>query len=206
MKPDWDKLMEMYAGSATDVVGDVDCTAAESKALCERIGVEGYPTIKWGDPSKDLDKYPLSRKWDDILKFATENLGPVPPKCGPDHIDLCNPGDKATIDKFSAMSDEDLDAYLQVAADKISKAEKDFEELGENVEKSQNDRIAANDALKKEIKDASYAIAKQVRVPRRKVIVEKWLKCGAIGAKAWKASKVRSTAGMKRTLQAIINR
>ena len=37
MKPDWDKLAEKFAGSATQLVADVDCTT------------EG----KWRDPQDD---------------------------------------------------------------------------------------------------------------------------------------------------------
>merc|ERR1719446_1279363 len=50
MKPDWDKLMTAYEGHATTLVADVDCTG-EGKSLCETVGVEGFPTIKHGDPS-----------------------------------------------------------------------------------------------------------------------------------------------------------
>ena len=58
MKPDWDKLMEEFADSATQLVADVDCTA-EGKPLCDAHGVKGFPTIKWGDPS-DLQDYQVS--------------------------------------------------------------------------------------------------------------------------------------------------
>ena len=41
MKPDWDKLMEAFAGSETQLVGDADCTA-DGKDLCNAQGVKGY--------------------------------------------------------------------------------------------------------------------------------------------------------------------
>ena len=41
MKEDWDKLMQKYEGHASALVGDVDCTADESKELCETHGVQG---------------------------------------------------------------------------------------------------------------------------------------------------------------------
>ena len=62
MKPDWDKLMDAFAGSETQLVGDVDCTAA-GKPLCDSVGVRGYPTIKWGDPA-DLQDYNGGRDYD----------------------------------------------------------------------------------------------------------------------------------------------
>lgn len=55
LKPDWDKLIADFEGSATQLVADVDCTAG-GKDLCDANGVRGYPTLKWGDPS-DLQDY-----------------------------------------------------------------------------------------------------------------------------------------------------
>ena len=55
MKPAWDKLMDDFAGNPGSLVADVDCTA-EGKPLCDSNGVEGFPTIKYGDPS-NLEKY-----------------------------------------------------------------------------------------------------------------------------------------------------
>ena len=49
MKPDWDKLAEEYAGSTNVLIADVDCTAA-GEPLCERFGIEGFPTIKVFNP------------------------------------------------------------------------------------------------------------------------------------------------------------
>ena len=40
MKPDWDKLMEEFSGSATQLVAEVDCTDA-GEDLCEELGVQG---------------------------------------------------------------------------------------------------------------------------------------------------------------------
>ena len=35
MKPAWDELAEIYSASSSVLIGDVDCTADESKDLCE---------------------------------------------------------------------------------------------------------------------------------------------------------------------------
>lgn len=55
MRPDWDYLMKRFEGHASVLVGDVDCTA-DGEPLCEKHGVQGVPTIKWGDPSA-LEEY-----------------------------------------------------------------------------------------------------------------------------------------------------
>eukprot|EP00493_Phyllostaurus_siculus_P014484 UN14708 len=55
MKPAWDKLIKEYKDSTTALIADVDCTAA-GKPLCDANGVQGFPTIKYGNPSA-LEKY-----------------------------------------------------------------------------------------------------------------------------------------------------
>merc|ERR1719181_369300 len=55
MKPDWDKLMKEYEGHSSILVADVDCIG-EGKDKCEEVGIEGFPTIKYGDPN-NLEDY-----------------------------------------------------------------------------------------------------------------------------------------------------
>ena len=55
MKPAWDELMAAFEDSPTSLVADVDCTAA-GESICSKVGVQGYPTIKYGDPN-DLKDY-----------------------------------------------------------------------------------------------------------------------------------------------------
>jgi len=91
--------MEEFADSPTSFVGDVDCTA-EGKSLCDKNGVRGYPSIKHGDPG-DLTDYNGGRSFEDLKKFAEENLGP---QCGPGNLDLCAEDIKAKYETFMKMS------------------------------------------------------------------------------------------------------
>ena len=50
----------------------LDCTA-EGEQLCKEFGIQGYPTLKWGDPS-DLQDYNGGRSYEDLKQFADENL------------------------------------------------------------------------------------------------------------------------------------
>merc|ERR1712039_76231 len=108
--------MGEFKGSSTSLVADVDCTES-GKDLCEKHGVEGFPTIKYGDPN-DLKPYEGGRGFEELKKFADENLGP---QCGPDYMDLCDDKKKKSIEKYQALSAEDLEA-------KIAKAKKTVEE------------------------------------------------------------------------------
>mmetsp|Transcript_3964 Transcript_3964/g.7579 ORF Transcript_3964/g.7579 Transcript_3964/m.7579 type:complete len:218 (+) Transcript_3964:106-759(+) len=118
LKPDWDKLMDEFAGSATQLVADVDCTAG-GKPLCDENGVKGYPTLKWGDPS-DLQDYQGGRSLDDLKKFATENLKPL---CSVKNIDLCDADKKAEIEKYQAMDSAALEAAVAAEEKKLEAAE-----------------------------------------------------------------------------------
>eukprot|EP00978_Attheya_sp_CCMP212_P005460 scaffold12235_cov44-Attheya_sp.AAC.6 len=53
MKPAWDQLDGEYAGSSSVLIGDADCTES-GKDLCTKVGVQGYPTIKY---YKDGDEH-----------------------------------------------------------------------------------------------------------------------------------------------------
>jgi len=90
-------------------VADVDCTT-EGKDLCEKHGVRGYPSIKYGDPG-ELKDYQGGRSFDDLKKFAEENLGP---SCGPgENIDLCDEETKAAINKYVTMSAGKLEGRIR---------------------------------------------------------------------------------------------
>jgi len=121
MKADWEKLMAEFKDSKEALVADVDCTA-DGKSLCEELGVQGFPTIKYGDPS-DLQDYQGGRTFDDLKAFASTNLGP---QCGPKYLDLCDDAKKAEIAKFSAMSASELDAFVEKGAAKVEELEEAF--------------------------------------------------------------------------------
>jgi hypothetical protein len=116
MKPAWDKLMSEFEGSSTSLVADVDCTT-EGKSLCDKSGVQGFPTIKYGDPT-ELKDYQGGRDFESLKKFASENLGP---QCGPDNMDLCSEQIKKKLEGYLAMSVDKLEG-------KITKAQKAVEE------------------------------------------------------------------------------
>jgi len=102
MKPAWDKLMDEFKDSKTAVVADVDCTVHQD--LCGKHGVQGYPTIKYGDPN-NMEDYQGGRTYEDLSAFAKENLGP---SCGPANLDLCDAEQKAKVEEAMALSDDDL--------------------------------------------------------------------------------------------------
>lgn len=163
--------MADFAGSTTSLVADVDCTT-EGKSLCEKFSISGYPSIKYGDPA-DMKDYDGARSYDGLKKFADENLGP---SCGVDHLDLCKEDDKALIEKFLAMSKEDLEKAISEADDKIKKLEdKAAEAVGKleaKIEKANQDKEKEENkqkaSLKKEKKKIGLGVMHSVYAARKK--------------------------------------
>jgi len=158
MKPDWDKLMAEFKDSKTALVADVDCTTG-GKALCNEIGVRGYPTIKWGDPNA-LEDYKGGRSYDQLKKFAEENLGPT---CGPANLDLCDAAKKAEIEKFQAMPAADLEAAIKDAESKLETAEADFKKFVEGLQKQYEDANKKKEDTVAEIKNSGLGMMKAVK-------------------------------------------
>ena len=147
-----------FAGSSTQLVADVDCTT-EGKALCEQAGVRGYPTLKWGDPS-DLQDYQGGRSYDDLKKFADENLKPV---CSPKNINLCDDVKKADILKFQAMSEADLDALIKDEEKKLEDAESEFKAEVAKLQERYTALSSEKDAKIEAVKGSGLGLMKSVK-------------------------------------------
>mmetsp|Transcript_31751 Transcript_31751/g.66565 ORF Transcript_31751/g.66565 Transcript_31751/m.66565 type:complete len:219 (+) Transcript_31751:100-756(+) len=163
LKPDWDKLMDEFAGSASQLVADVDCTAG-GKPLCDANGVKGYPTLKWGDPS-DLQDYQGGRSLDDLKKFATENLKPL---CSVKNIDLCDADKKAEIEKYQSMDtaallaavvaeEKKLEAAEEFFKSEVQKLQDTYSKLSEDKEKTIADVKASGLGLMKSVMKSASA-------------------------------------------------
>lgn len=148
--------MKDYEGNANILIADVDCTAG-GQSLCNEIGVRGYPSIKYGDPS-DLQDYKGGRSADDIKKHA-ETLGPT---CSPANLDLCDDEKKAQINKFSALGSEERQKMIQEKDAEMKQLEDDFTKMVEQL----NADYKASDEKKeqgiKAIKDAGLGLLKAV--------------------------------------------
>mmetsp|Transcript_106615 Transcript_106615/g.267245 ORF Transcript_106615/g.267245 Transcript_106615/m.267245 type:complete len:167 (-) Transcript_106615:130-630(-) len=157
MKPAWDKLMAAYKDHKTTLVADVDCTAG-GKSLCETVGVEGFPTIKYGDPS-DLEDYEGGRDFDDLKKFA-DGLGPL---CSPKNLDLCSAEKKKQIQEYMAMDAKKLEEFVSSKEEEMKKISSDFDKFVEGLQKQYEDGNKKKDEGIKAIKESGLGLAKAVR-------------------------------------------
>eukprot|EP00928_Gymnodinium_smaydae_P053403 TRINITY_DN373_c0_g1_i5.p2 TRINITY_DN373_c0_g1~~TRINITY_DN373_c0_g1_i5.p2 ORF type:complete len:168 (+),score=63.76 TRINITY_DN373_c0_g1_i5:217-720(+) len=163
MKPAWDKLMTEYKDHASILVADADCTA-EGKSLCDEVGVQGFPTIKYGDPN-DLQDYEGGRGYDELSEFAKANLGP---QCGPTNLDLCDATKKKQIEEFMAMSEVDLKTKISDGEAAMQKAENDLETLLKDLQQQYETASKEKDDKKKAIKDSGLGLAKAIMAQRKK--------------------------------------
>jgi len=161
MKPAWDKLMKEYKDSATALVADVDCTAA-GKPLCDANGVQGFPTIKYGDPSA-LEKYEGGRDFDSLKKFADENLKPM---CSPANMDLCDDDQKAELNKLMEMSLDDLETAITEGEKKITDAEETFKSELQKLQDQYQELMKTKEDTIAEVKSSGLGRMKSVLAHR----------------------------------------
>jgi hypothetical protein len=161
MKPAWDALMAKYDGNAQILVGDVDCTAA-GKPLCDSNGVQGFPTIKHGDPA-NLEAYEGGRDAKALEAFASG----LKPSCSPSNIDLCDEEGKAKIATVQALSDDELDAQIAASDKKAADAESHFKTELDALQASYKKLTDDKEAILAEVKASGIGMVKAVRSSRK---------------------------------------
>merc|ERR1719510_2840512 len=154
--------MEEYQNSPTTLIAKVDCTAPDAKPLCEKNGVTGYPTLKWGDPNA-LEDYAGGRSLDDLKEFAADNLGAL---CGPANRDICDDKQIEKIDKYAAWETDKLAKFIAKQENKIQKEEEDFKYLQEQTQKKVARAEKKKDKAIKKIKAKGLSLAKAVLAHR----------------------------------------
>jgi len=155
--------MAEYKDSKEVLVGDCDCTA-EGKALCEEIGVQGYPTIKHGDPSA-LEDYQGGRDFDSLKKHAETKLKP---SCSPSNLHLCDDAKKAEIEKLQAMSASDLDAEITKKEKEISAAESNFKSEVEKLQAQYKKLQEGKEEAVAAVKASGLGLMKAVKAANKK--------------------------------------
>ena len=149
--------MDEFKGHSSGLVGDCDCTG-DCKSICEQNGVQGYPTLKWGNPSA-LEDYDGGRDFDTLKKFAEDNLKPI---CSPSSLDLCDADKKAEIEKLQALPAADLKQQIKDAEAKIADAESNFKKKVEKLQKKYEQLSKEKDETVKSVKNSGLGLMKAV--------------------------------------------
>mmetsp|Transcript_51023 Transcript_51023/g.84576 ORF Transcript_51023/g.84576 Transcript_51023/m.84576 type:complete len:177 (+) Transcript_51023:177-707(+) len=110
MKPNWDALAQEFASSSSVLIADVDCTG-KGEPLCEKYGVEGFPTIKYfNPPDEEGEDYDGGRDLDELKKFAMTELGPG---CSISTLENCSAEEKEELDSVLSMTEEARSVELE---------------------------------------------------------------------------------------------
>mmetsp|Transcript_6561 Transcript_6561/g.17100 ORF Transcript_6561/g.17100 Transcript_6561/m.17100 type:complete len:161 (+) Transcript_6561:206-688(+) len=106
MKPDWDKLGQNYKDSDSVMIVDVDCTAA-GQNVCQKVGVRGYPTIKYYMAGEKNGKdYQGGRDFDQLKGFVESKLNK--PVCNAVTKKGCAANEIAFIEKQAGKSKSEI--------------------------------------------------------------------------------------------------
>ncbi|KAL3805379.1 hypothetical protein HJC23_009086 [Cyclotella cryptica] len=162
LAPDWEKLTHEFEGSSTQLVAEVDCTAG-GEPLCNEFGIQGFPTLKYGDPS-DLQDYEGGRSLEDLRAFAEENLKPM---CSIKNLDLCDAAKKAEIEKLLDMSVDELKAAVEGEEKKIADADANFEAEVKKLQERYEMLLKEVDDVKAAAKEAGLGMMKSVLASKK---------------------------------------
>lgn len=154
MKPAWDELMDDYKTSDSILVADVDCIG-DGKALCEQVGVKGFPTIKWGDPAA-LEDYQGGRDLKTLQNFAKE----LKPICNVETLEHCDDNQKELLGTIKAHSINEIESKIKEHDDAKADIEKKFREgvqgLQKQYEEMSNEKETSLTDLSKELNIGLY--------------------------------------------------
>lgn len=157
MKPAWDSLMKDFEDSDSVLVADVDCIEG-GKSLCDKVGVKGFPTIKYGSPD-DLKDYQGSRDHPELVKFADT----LKPGCVAETLENCSDEEKKTIAGLKEKDVKDLRVLVLAEAKEREQAHSDFKEQVDKLQKQYEQLTSDRDSTLEDVKDRySIGVVKQL--------------------------------------------
>mmetsp|Transcript_6467 Transcript_6467/g.7851 ORF Transcript_6467/g.7851 Transcript_6467/m.7851 type:complete len:521 (-) Transcript_6467:90-1652(-) len=164
LKPTWDSLASSVnqledGGVAHVLVADVDCTSSSGRPLCEAYGIEGFPTLKFGDfASESLEDYDGGRELSEFKKFVEQ----LSPPCTPDDMDKCSLKDQAKMKEFLAFSSEKLNEEIAKYEAMKKEAASTFEQGVNQLKAAHRKLIEAKDKTLSDIRNDGLNNARAV--------------------------------------------
>ncbi len=164
MAADWEKLASDFESSDTKLIAEVDCTDDANQGICSENGVQGFPTLKYGNAAA-LDDYDGGRDYASLKSFADDKLKA---SCSPFNLDLCEGEEKAKIDAYFAMSADELKTKIDAVDEIIAAADKKFEEGLEGLQSKYMDMVEKHEnAVEEEKEKKHYGTIKAVLAYRK---------------------------------------
>jgi protein disulfide-isomerase A6 len=143
------------------VIADVDCTADSGKGLCEKFGVQGYPTIKyWNkDTADDGEKYEEAREYAKLKKFV-KSMSKDP--CNLETQENCNKKEKTFIEELSSWDEAKVKTESESYKTQLETAKTTHQDLADLFEK-QKDEAMATMKLQEEAKKDLDKLTKSLK-------------------------------------------
>lgn len=165
MASDYEKLAEAHASSTDKVIAEVDCTDDNAKALCQEHGVQGFPTLKYGDPAA-LTDYNGGRDFDSLNDFVSQELKL---SCSPFNLDLCNDDEKKLIEDIMKMDDDKLNDEIDKVEQIMEEADKVLQEGIEGLQERFESMMSAHEEnLDKMKAESNYDLKKTILSMKKK--------------------------------------
>ncbi len=155
----WEKLALDWVDKPHALVAEVDCTTDEGKALCDVSDVNGFPTIKYGDPDA-LEDYEGGRDYEELAAFADRILSSG--ICSPQNVDSCPEDKKVQLDAFLAMSVQELQELVADQEKKIEEATELFEKRLEALQSEYEAISDEKDDTIEQVKASGLSLMKSV--------------------------------------------
>jgi len=78
LAPTWEELAGKYADTEGVLIGHVDCTADDNvnRALCDKQGVNGFPTLHMFKDGEKVEEYNGRRGLDELVAFVEKHSAP----------------------------------------------------------------------------------------------------------------------------------
>ena len=146
------KLSKAWSESEVAIVADIECSSEGGKELCDLNDIQGFPTLKFGDPY-DLKDYLGDIALEDLIMFADENLVPL---CSRERMELCNEDQISTIANFTLMSQENLELLEKTEETRLQEAEDKFVEEMKTLQEHYQEKY-------EEIKDEKMEVIESVK-------------------------------------------
>lgn len=165
MKPDWDRLGELFnvKDSYTQVI-DVDCTNDVNMKLCKKYEVSGYPTLKYfsNDTSELGVKYEESREYSKLKKFL-KSMSELP--CNMESLSNCNKKERAFITEIQSWETAKVleekalaEAKYKAATERHQELKDLFEKQKETAMETMKKRDEAKQAMEHTFKSLRYKL------------------------------------------------
>jgi len=146
MKPDWDRLGDFWNKPETLAqIADVDCTTRTNEELCEKYGVDGYPTIKFftKDTPDTGEVYEGKRSYNGMKRFIRSEAK-LP--CVVKTLKNCNKREQTYIDEMAAWSQEDINGIAAAAHTQLKAAQATYANFTELFDTQKGIALATDDA------------------------------------------------------------